>query len=288
MLQNISFRTTRAIHICIVFSATLIIQEIFNYPRAAWTGFAVMMIYVGFDPGSTIRRTFHRFWGMVLGLFLSYILWFFGHIDYRILFFVVPICIFFAYYSLGKLYMFPTIFTVTLTALGSDYYSTNAFPPVWFFSDYIVCTVIALIICVFFEYFIFRGSKLTNKFYYDLLKDITESLNNIFTLTTKTTLHKSKLLKFTVHLNSKILELNALLDNTQHSYQANNPFNNELKQFFNKAKLVYQLLRELEVYHPHNNTNSSNTVIHLIGELIELSNLIKNNQSIYFSGEAVD
>lgn len=285
MLQNISFRSTRAIHICIVFTTTLAIQYIFNYPRAAWTGFAVMMIYVGFDAGSTIRRTFHRFWGMALGLLLSYIIWFFGQIDYRILFFIVPIAVFFAYYSLGKLYMFPTIFTVTLTALGSDYYASDSYYPLWFFSDYFICTVIALIICVVFEYFIFKGRNLTNKFYFELQQDITRTLYDIFLLGCKKNINKSKLLKLTIHVNAKMLELNALLGNTQHSYQYTNYLTEELDFFFDSAKIVYQNIREILVLHPKVDLEKQKDTVHQIKKLFELSKMVKNAVAIDYIGE---
>ncbi len=286
MLQNMKFRTIRAIHICIVFTTTLAIQEIFNFPRAAWTGFAVMMIYVGFDAGSTLRRTFHRFWGMLLGLFLSYILWFLGHIDYRILFFIVPIGVFFAYFSLGKLYMYPTIFTVTLTALGSDYYATDAYSPLWFFSDYFICTVIALIICIVFEYFVFRGRNLTQKFYYELQQDITNTLNQIFVLATAKPMNKSKLLKHTIQVNTKILEYNVLLGNTQHSYNFKDGLTTELEEFLAKVKLVYYNLRLLQVL-PHEQSCIIDT-IRLIKTLRELSKMVNNNIAIDYIGENGD
>ena len=284
MLQNLNFRTIRAIHICIVYTFTLAVQEMFNYPRAAWTGFAVMMIYAGFDSGATLRRTFHRFWGMALGLLLSFVLWFLGHIDYRILLFIIPIGVFFAHYTLGKLYMFPTIFTVTLTALGSDYYPNDTFFPSWFFSDYFICTVIALIICVVFEYFIFRGRNLTNKFYYELQQEITNSMNCILALTLEASLNRSKLLKMTAHLNSKMIEFNTLRGNTEHSYEAKDiPNSDDLQLFFAKSRKVYQNIRHLLVLHPQQDIQRTTETKALISELYELNK--KSGTTIDYIGE---
>lgn len=287
MLQNINFRTTRAIHICIVFTATLAIQELFNFPRGAWTGFAVMMIYVGFDAGSTIHRTFHRFWGATLGLFLSYILWFIGHIDYRTMFFIIPVMVFFAYYSLGKLYMFPTIFTVTLTALGTDYYATNTYYVGWFFSDYFICTVIALLICVFFEYFIFKGRNLTHKFYYELQQEIVKALQDLLVIAATKPINKSKLLKMTIKLNSKVLEFNVFLNNTRHDYNFNDDLLCELDIFFAKTKLVYQNLRQLFILAPPSSDYRWAETTRLIDDLIEISKMVQNDTSINYVGENI-
>ncbi|WP_019216969.1 FUSC family protein [Legionella tunisiensis] len=69
-------------------------QEWLRYPRAGWTGFAVMMIYAGFDNGTTIFRAYQRFLGVLLGLFSGYILWFIGHVDYRTLIIILPMTVF--------------------------------------------------------------------------------------------------------------------------------------------------------------------------------------------------
>src|SRR3990167_8423105 len=118
---KLDYRTTRAFQICVVFAATIMVQEWLKFAHSGWIGFAVMMIYAGFDSGTSLHRTRHRFWGSMLGLLLSYVLWFFIRIHYETIFLVIPIVVFMAFFSLGKFYVSPTIFTVTLTALGIDY-----------------------------------------------------------------------------------------------------------------------------------------------------------------------
>ncbi len=273
MFKNISFRMLRALQICLVFTSTLAIQEMLNFPKAAWTGFAVMMIYAGFDTGSTMQRTFHRFWGAVLGLFLSYIIWFIGHIDYRTLFLIVPLIIFFAFYSLGKLYTFPTIFTVTLTALGSDYYSTNSFYVGWFFSDYLLCTIFALIICILFEYFVFKHSNLTHRFYFDLQKEIIHRLEDLFNLAKKPPISNSRWLKRTVLFNSSVLEFNNFVNRTRHDYHVKDNLLNELELFSNDMKHAYQNLRRLFILSPGSNNELIEETMHLIDNLIRYNQL---------------
>lgn len=274
MYKTISFRTSRALQICIVFATTLAIQELFNFPRAAWTGFAVMMIYAGFDAGSTLQRTFHRFWGAVLGLFLSYILWFIGHLDYRTLFLIVLVMVFFAFFSLGKLYAFPTIFTVTLTALGTDYYSTDTYHVAWFFSDYLICTVIALIICVVFEYFIFGKHNLTYKFYSDLQKEIIHSLEDLLQQVQQQPVSKSQWLKKTVHFNNSVLEFDTFVARTKHDYHLKDNLLSELNSFSVDLQLAYQNLRRLFM----STEPDKNTLLEtrkLINDLIRLRRAVR-------------
>lgn len=251
MLKNINYRTTRAMQICIVLATTLAVQDFFSFAKSAWTGFAVMMIYAGFDAGSTLHRTFHRFWGALFGLLLSYILWFIGHIDYRLLFMIIPIVVFMAYFSLGKLYAIPTIFTVTLTALGADFYNNDTYFVAWFFSDYFICTGIALIICVSFEYFIFKQNNLTHKFYTDLQKEIVVDLQDLFSIVTAGHLSQSKYIKATVKFNQKVLEFNNFITTSKHDYKVQENYLPELELFNHDMKEAYHSIRKLFLLDPN-------------------------------------
>lgn len=258
--------------ICIVFTATLAIQNFFSFAHAAWTGFAVMMIYAGFDAGAVMQRTFHRFWGALLGLLLSYILWFIGHIDYRLLFMIIPLVVFLAYFSLGKLYAIPTIFTVTLTALGTDFYSTDSYFVAWFFSDYFICTVIALIICAIFEYFVFKRSNLTHKFYADLQKDVISNLNELLSVVMNNVLNQSSYLKHTVKFNQKVLEFNNFVRTVAHDYHVQDGLLAELDVFSYKMKVAYNNIRKLFVLHQTGiHDQLINETVQLIEHLTELT-----------------
>ena len=159
MFKIIDYRKTRALQICLVFATALAIQRLLGYSHAGWIGFAVMMIYAGFDRGASLQRTYHRFWGAILGLLLSYILWLMGQVDFRLILVIVPVLVFMAYFSLGKLYAFPTIFTVTLTALGTDYYGGSDYAVPNFFFDYLLSTVVAFLLCFMYESGLTQNSK---------------------------------------------------------------------------------------------------------------------------------
>src|SRR5580704_9677724 len=178
MFGKLIYRSLLGIQISIVFFFTIIVQELFHFPRAGWIGFAVMMIYAGFDNGTCILRAYHRFMGMVLGLFSGYLLWFLGHLDYRILIIIIPITIYFAYFLAEKAYSVPTVFTVNTSVIGTGYFDTSrsTFPITYFLIDYLMCTVIAFAIILVFEYFWFRRYNLMNLFIKDTQADVVRKL----------------------------------------------------------------------------------------------------------------
>jgi hypothetical protein len=281
MFKFVNYRKTRALQICIVFATALAIQRFLGYSHAGWIGFAVMMIYAGFDRGSSLQRTTHRFWGAVLGLVLSYILWIIGQLDFRLIFVIIPTVVFMAYFSLGKLYAFPTIFTVTLTALGTDYYGSNYYPVPNFFFDYLLSTVVALIICAIYEYYIFIDSHLSRKFYLDLQQIIIAQLSDLFNVVDRQPLHRSNYLKISSELNVRVLELYAFVDAAKHDKHQEINLLDELAFFSSEVQHVYHNIRRLYVFASQRNELLLRETKHIIEQLA----IINQNQKLKYIGE---
>ncbi|KTD13724.1 hypothetical protein Lgra_0859 [Legionella gratiana] len=281
MFKIVDYRKTRALQICIVFATALAVQRLLGYSHAGWIGFAVMMIYAGFERGASLLRTIHRFWGAVFGLLLSYFLWIMGQIDFRLILVVIPFIVFMAYFSLGKLYAFPTIFTVTLTSLGTDYYGGTNYAVPNFFFDYLLSTVVAFLLCVMFEFFIFRGSQLSRKFYLDLQKRIITRLNKLFQIVIQRPMRDSSYLQASISLNTNMLDLYAFVDAAKHDTHPEVKFLEELAFFNSVVHQAYHNIRRLFVLAPHRN------------ELLELEtqNILEQltrenqNQRIKYIGE---
>ncbi len=281
VFKNIDYRKTRALQICLVFATALAVQRVMGYSHAGWIGFAVMMIYAGFDKGASLLRTTHRFWGAILGLLLSYFLWVMGQVDFRLILIVIPFIVFMAYFSLGKLYAFPTIFTVTLTSLGTDYYGGNNYAVPNFFFDYLLSTVVAFLLCFMFEFFVFRGSQLSRKFYLDLQKRIITRLNKLFHIVIQRPMRDSTYLQVSIALNTNILDLYAFVDAAKHETHPEINFLEELSFFSSVVQQAYHNIRRLFVLSPHRN------------ELLELEtqNILQQlarenqNQRIKYIGE---
>lgn len=282
MLNNIilDYRTTRALQICMVFVTTLAIQRWLQFAHSAWIGFSVMMIYAGFDSGTSLHRTMHRFWGAMLGLFLSYILWFIIRLHEELILFIVPMVVFMAFFLLGQLYVSPTIFTVTLTALGTDYYTVDHYHVKDFFFDYARSTVIALGICVVFEYFIFRKNNLTHKFYFDLQQTLVRQLERLFIVVSTQPIRRSQYLKLSIQLNANIIALQSFLITVKHDYHFQKNNFNELEHFNKRVEDTYQNIRQMFI-------NNSEQVFDLalqtrkhLDQLFILSQESKSGESI--------
>ena len=277
MLKTIDYRSTRAMQICIVFVTTLALQRWLLYSHAGWIGFAVMMIYAGFDPGTSIHRTLHRFGGAILGLLLSYFIWIMGLIDYRIIIIIIPVVVFLSFFSQGTYYALPTMLTVTLTAMGTYYYSPTNYDASNFFFDYFRSTLIALCICVFFESIIFKRKNVTYKFYAELQQSIVIHLQQLLRLVSTSSPHQSRFLKLSVLCNAKILELNAFLRTAKYDYHLSKNIFIEQQEFNVIVEQTYFNIRKLFILTLHDRENLRKTLLietrQYIGRLERLSNV---------------
>ncbi len=256
--NKLNYRALRGIHICIVFSFTIFVQEWLRFPQAGWTGFSVMMIYAGFDSGTTLFRAFHRFWGMILGLFTGYLLWFIGHIDYRTLILIIPLTIFFAYFLIGRAYSIPTIFTVNTAVIGTGYFASHStFSITAFIIDYSICTVIAFIICILFEFFIFRRFFLMKRFIHDTQTDIIQHLKCLINLLNQEKIKRTDWFKSCINFNRSLTEINNLVQNAEFLYLSEEAVGNQFIHFCSLTNTIFIELKALysayytKRYHKH-------------------------------------
>ena len=249
MFRKLSYRSVRALQISMVFSFTILVQEGLRYPRAGWTGFAVMMIYAGFDNGTTILRAYHRFWGMLLGLFSGYLLWFIGHIDYRLLIIIIPITIYLAYFLAGQAYSVPTVFTVNTSVIGSGYFdtSTSLFPVTFFLTDYLMCTVIAFVIIFVFEYFWFSRYKLMSLFIKDTQDELVRKLYQLIHLLNQKKIRRSDWSEACVTYTDSLSEMEKLARNTQFLKSSGNTLGEEFNQFLALNTRIFVHLKALYI-----------------------------------------
>ena len=245
----INFKETRSLQISIVFLATVALQRTLHFTHSGWIGFAVMMIYAGFDSGTSLHRAVHRFWGAVLGLFLSYILFFFIRFNDDIIWLVVPCILFMAYYTLSKYYVSPTIFTVTLTALGADYYSSSSYAVDQFFFDYGRSTMIGMAIIMIFDAFIFRKQNLTEKFYREIQSKIMDQISKVFAITKQSKIHHAQFLKESIELNNQIAKFDAFLKTIHHNHHFQSNIFDPLSEFHSRIEHLHANIHQLYAHH---------------------------------------
>lgn len=247
--SSLNFREYRSLQICTVFVCTIALQRVLQFSHSGWIGFAVMMIYAGFDSGASLHRAIHRFWGAMLGLFLSYILFFFIRFNDDIIWLVIPSILFMAYYTLSKYYVSPTIFTVTLTALGSDYYSSTLYPVDQFFFDYGRATAIAMAICMIFEKYIFNRKNMTERFYTEIQSTVIDQLEALLQVTLKKNLNHAKFLKLSNQINTSVVRLDAFLKTVSHNHLVPKDLFNSLSEFNIRIEHIYRNIRHLYIEH---------------------------------------
>lgn len=289
--NHLSYRAIRGLQICIVFSFTIFVQEWLRMPHAGWIGFSVMMIYVGFDHGTTLFRTFHRFWGMILGLISGFLLWFLGHVDFRLLILIIPITVFFAYFLVGHAYSVPTMFTVNTAVIGTGYFSANLTTTVdSFIYDYVAATVIALLICVFFEYFIFRRYGLMKRFIDDTQQQITQQFKILLELLNGESISKVAWFNACIGLNQLLVEVNALVRNSEFEYSSQKIVGDEFNQFVKLTNQIFINLKALysAYYSPRYHKHDYNQVFQQVQQqLKQLDTLINSNIDLTIKSGAI-
>ncbi len=249
MFGKLSYRSLRALQISTVFGFTIIVQESFLYPRAGWIGFAVMMIYGGFDNGTTILRAYHRFWGMLLGLLSGYLLWFSGHVDYRLLLIIIPITIYFAYFFAGQAYSVPTVFTVNTSIIGTGYFDTSisVFPLTFFLTDYLMCTVIAFVIILSFEYFWFSRYQLINLFIEDNQAEVVRKLYRLVHLLNQNKIRRTDWFEACISYTDSLFEMERLARNAQFLIRTKGTLGKEFNQFLALNSRIFVTLKALYI-----------------------------------------
>jgi uncharacterized membrane protein YccC len=257
-LPRLNYRSLRALRICTVFTFTVGFESILHIPHAGWVAFSVIMIYAGFDNGTTLFRAFHRFWGMLLGLFSGYVLWFIGHLDYRLLFIIIPCTIFLAYYLVGRAHSIPTIFAVNTAVIGNGYFfAHNDYAVTFFITDYAVCTIIGFAIVLCFEYFWFRHYRLMPRFIHDTQQEIIMHLKALINLLNQDKFKHSDFFRRCIEFNNSLANVNNLARNTQFLLSAEAVVGDEFKQFVEQTNRIFIGLKALYSayysmrYHPH-------------------------------------
>ncbi len=163
----------RGLQISITFTLTIFIQEWFRYPYAAYTGFVVMMIFIGFDIGAVNLRTKHRFYGTVIGCLAGFVYWYLGHINYQIIFLLIIFWVFNYIYFANYTYLVSTFFTMSLTLIGNGYLDMQGIiPATEIIIDIFLSTIIAYTIILTLQDLFFKDKGLSYKIFYHMQKNL--------------------------------------------------------------------------------------------------------------------
>lgn len=276
-----NYRRVRGIQITLVFTLTIVILNFFHIPHSGWMGFAVMMIYVGFDNGTTIIRAYQRFLGMLLGLLSGYVLWFIAHLDYRTLTITVPMCIYFAYFLVGKEYSVPTIFTVNTSVIGTAYfYDQSTFFLTDFLTDYLACTIFAFSLIVVFEHFYFKPKRMMRYFVYDIETNVLNALFSLNVLLGRKKIKRQEWFKHCISLTSYMSTMNNLLNSANFLKGSDRAVGDDFKIFVRISNRIY--INQKALYFAHyGKTYGTKTYYRLFDHVIfDLSELKRIHEKL--------
>lgn len=167
----------RGLQIASIFTLTVFIEKWIQYPYAAYTGFVVMMIYIGFDVGTVSFRGWDRFLGTISGCLAGFIYWYMGHLNYRSVFALIVCCIFCYIYFVSYTYRTNTFFTISLSLIGTGYLDLQGNVQATEMLIHIfINTVVAYFIIILCETYIFRKNSLSVQIFQHLQKQFIENI----------------------------------------------------------------------------------------------------------------
>ena len=207
-----------------------------------------MMIYAGFDNGTTIARAYHRFLGVLLGVFTGYVFWSVSHYDFRLAYFIIPLTVFSIFFWAGSAYSIPTIFTVSSSILGFGYFdSQSSFVVSFYIIDYTMCTVIGFCIILLFEHFWFRHYQMLHRFIRQIQLDVIKNLYTLVHLLNQDKVRRTDWFKGCIKFTASLFEMDRLLLNTQFRATAEHAVGDEFFEFVALTNQIFINLKALYI-----------------------------------------
>ncbi len=213
----------RIIHVVIMLATALFIYQFSQWDDGLWIPITVLAIIGPFSPGLTINKSRQRVVGSIAGLLLSVVLWFFIHFNYTLLVPITVILVYWVAYSLLQNYTYFIMIVSILLCINFDYMNLFFNNEIIYLINRSLCVLIGVMICQFYEVFIFRryynnAINLVEKEKYDAqIIDCwykLQSITNNMELETRLTIINTNISTLVISLN----ELNGLRETCSFSY----------------------------------------------------------------------
>lgn len=158
MLTSQKLIHRRIIHIVIIIMTAFFAYQFSNWGDALWIPISVLAIIGPFSPGNSINKAKQRMLGSIGGLLLSVVFWFFLQNFPNSLPVVAVILIYCVGFCLLQKYTFFIMLVSIMLCINFDYMNLFFKNEILFITDRIMCVLTGVMICLFYEYFIFRRS----------------------------------------------------------------------------------------------------------------------------------
>lgn len=148
----------RIIHVVVMLATALFIYQFSQWDDALWIPITVLAIIGPFSPGLSINKAKQRVLGSIAGLLLSLIFWLVIHYNYNLLVPLAVVLIYCVAYTLLQEYTFFIMLVTIMLCINFDYMNLFFNNEIFYLISRGLCVLTGVIICQFYEYYVFRSS----------------------------------------------------------------------------------------------------------------------------------
>lgn len=178
MFKSLDIYTRRYLQIALAYMLFVFIEEGFNLPHSSWIVIIGSMIYIGFNPGTVLKRSYLRLPGTFLGICAMSLMWYVIHLDYRTAIFFMVFIAWAMAYCFGMRYNYYLIITTLFSDIGIEWSNTTTFSLQYYIVDRTIYTLMVFAICIILEHFWFGRSNFTTLNYYNRRQRLLEQMSN--------------------------------------------------------------------------------------------------------------
>ena len=243
--QNMSYLTARAFHVVTIFFCITVIEEAWRFPHYGWSGFIAMTLLSGLDNGTSMARTDSRLLSVLCGVFFGYMFWAVGHIDYRLLYFILPLLVYGMFFWAGSFSNTSITFTVSSAIVGFGYWDPlSRFYIGFFVMDFVMAAVIGFCVILLLEEFFFKKHSMMRRFLRDAQEGV---LEHLYLMVNSLSENRSDWFKSSMHLSFILDEIHKLSQNKQFAVRSEQVVGDEFKQFILICDCIFSNLNTLYV-----------------------------------------
>lgn len=236
----------RIIHVVIIIATAFFAYQFSNWGDALWIPISALAVIGPFTPGMSINKARQRIVGSLAGLLLSVLVWCFLQIFPNAVVILPVILMYFLAFCLLQEYTYFIMIVSLMLCINFDYMNLFINNEVVYLTNRIMCVFTGVMICQFYEYFVFRryydnALALVEKERLDqLIISSWESLNKY-----SSNNESIDISLFDEWINSVVTELNRLEElkgSFLHTYSDQTETLTLLNNYIEKLRAVYSVM----------------------------------------------
>ena len=236
-----SYLTVRGFQVSTIFFCITVVQEAWRFPHFGWTGFIAMMILSGLDDGTSMVRADNRFLCVLYGVFVGYLVWAIGHIDYRLLYFMLPLLVYGIFFWAASAFNTSITFTASSAIIGFGYWDPlSTFSIGFFVMDFVMAAVIGFCVILLLETFFFKQHQMMRIFLRDAQEEVVTNLYLLVNALRQEKLdNRVEWFKKGIKLSFVLEEMHKLSQNEHFVVRSKQVVGEEFKQFVTSCNCIF-------------------------------------------------